>query len=1135
MNLNITSIFFVLFFACSGVLTAQVNDDFSDGDFTQNPTWTGTEALFVVAPYPLDESNLMLRSNSPGAANYFLSTPNSIIDDVYWEFFFNLRFATSGANYVDVYLMADNADLSAVQNGYFIRLGGTPDEISFYKVQGGSVSQLIDGEDGVIGSSSNNPFRVRMSRTADALWTLEYDQGDNGIFVSGGLVTDGDISTTTSFGFRIEQSGAASPINNHFFDDVVIAPIPVDETPPSLIQAIPGSSNTLVVTFSEPVDESSATSLANYNVNQGVGVPTNASWSPTSPTSVTLTFGTDFLDGQLHTLTVSGVQDLSGNAIGSESIDFFYFIPGEGTFKQVVFNELMIDPNPPVGLPDAEYIELYNTSTSFFDLSGWTLVNTTTARTLTAAVIPPGGYLLLCNTSDVDAFAPFGEVMGIPSFVALANTADSLTLLNPQGDIIDIVSYTISWYNDPDKDEGGYALELINPLTECSGQNNWRASDDASGGTPGAENSVFNDTPDTHAPTIVSFELVNPSLIRIRFSEPMDQASLETATYAWNSGISTNDVSAAPDLLSVLIGIDTELLPGPVYQLTIDGPADCNGNPLAPGTAIQIQVGEIPELHDLLISELMPDPTPSVGLPEAEYFELYNASDKVIDIQGITLSGLDFSSPRLLAPGEYLLCTSTTTQSEFFAYPDAYFLPMSTTFLTNGGKELVLTNQNGVQIDRVKYDISWYYDPAKDDGGYSLERINLNEPCRAGDNWTASVASSGGTPGAENSVFDETPDQTPPDIEAVFVLSELMIEVRFTEVIDSVSTVLALVTISPEIQIVSATNVAPDYTSVLLELGDPLEEGIAYEITIEGITDCTGNPIVPNDPFPLGLPQQGLEGDLLINEVLFNPRTGGVDFVEIVNVSDKIIGLQNWALQNQTFSTSTISENPQLIFPGQYLVFTTNPANIRQEYPQGREENYVKMESLPSYNNSEGTVILADKDLNIMDRFDYLESYHLQLLGDFKGVSLERISFTRPTNEPDNWTSAAQTVGFATPGYINSQYNPEDRASSGFELQNEIFSPDNDGFSDILLINYSIDIPGALANINIFDRRGRLVKLLANNVLLGTEGTITWDGVQDNGSKARIGPHIILIELFNVDGRTEAFKIPCIVAGRLSD
>ena len=58
-----------------------------------------------------------------------------------------MKFSTSGANYTDVYLMADTPDLSAVENGYFVRIGNTKDEVSLYKIVSGIETQLTDGTD----------------------------------------------------------------------------------------------------------------------------------------------------------------------------------------------------------------------------------------------------------------------------------------------------------------------------------------------------------------------------------------------------------------------------------------------------------------------------------------------------------------------------------------------------------------------------------------------------------------------------------------------------------------------------------------------------------------------------------------------------------------------------------------------------------------------------------------------------------------------------------------------------------------------------------------------------------------------------------------------------------------------------
>lgn len=1109
---------------------SQINEDFSDGDFTNNPTWTGDDSLFVV-------ENEVLRSNNTGAANYYLSTPNAEIDDAEWSFYIKLDFATSGANYVDVYLVADNNDLSAVQNGYFLRFGGTPDEISLYKVSSGNVSILIDGEDGVIGGSSNNVFNILVQRTAGGDWTVAYDSGLTGIYASGGSVTDAEITTTSYFGFRIEQSSAAGPVKKHFFDNIIVGPIPVDTTPPEIVNAIAVSDSELKLFFSEPLDQTSAENIGNYAIS---GVSTSvvtAQLDSEDPAIVDLILDNPVPNGSDISLSVTNIEDLSGNPMSTQTVQIFYFSSDHADYKDVVFNEIMADPTPVQGLPDAEFIEIFNASASLiFDMQNWTLVNTTTARALSHSVLQPGEFLILCNASDTALFSGFGKVIGISSFTAISNSGDSLTLLNPEGEIIDIVSFTTAWYNDPAKVDGGFTLELINPFTPCSGKSNWSASVNSMGGTPGALNSIFDESPDLTTPSIVSTSVLSPQTVNITFSEEMDAESLQAEAFQWSNDITTTSVTASPNLMSVDLSLSDPLEIGTEYTLIITGVKDCPGNEIAAGTSVTILLGEEPEQYDLLITEIMADPTPTVGLADAEYFELYNASNKVLDLKGIKLNAVVFPTSRIVYPGEYVVCSDPSNAIAFLNYPNTYFLPgLGTIYFTNGGRDLTLFNADNEPIDRVNYRLDWYRDSKKADGGYSLERINLSEPCRGGDNWTASIAQKGGTPAAVNSVNSTIPDEQPPSFQKIYVQDSTHLELRFSEPIDSMSVFTTEVSISPQIGIISIDNVPPYYKSLIIQLSEPLTEQIIYTLSVHGVADCVGNKIIEPQSLPFGLPQKGEPGDLLINEILFNPRTGGSDFVEIVNVSDKTIGLQNWALQNQDLTTRIISTDPLVIFPGAYMVFTVDPDNIAREYPFGKPENFVKMESLPSYNNGGGSVILIDAESELIDRFDYLESYQFSLLNSFKGVSLERTSFIRPTNDPGNWASAAESEDFGTPGKINSQYNPGGTASSRFEFENELFSPDNDGFQDLLNLNYKLESPGYVATIRIFDRRGRLVRNLTENELLATEGTITWDGVTDNNTKARIGPHIMFISVFDLEGNTETIKLPLIVAGKLSN
>ena len=1114
--------------ALAGGVRGQFTDDFSDGDFTQNPVWTGDDTLFVI-----DDG--VLRSNRTGAFVYQLSTESALVDDARWEFWVNLDFSVTGANYVDVYLMADGPDLHDVTDGYFLRLGGTPKQFALFSVVGGAETKIIDGPEGQIGSSSNNTFNVRVDRTAAGLWTVEADAGATGAFQTVGFIEDNLVNDASHFGLRITQSNAAGPINSHYFDDFSVAPIPVDLTQPELLSAEALSPTEILLTFDEAVDHASAELVENYVVS-AIGNPQQAVHDEQSPTLVTLILAEELVSGESYEVTATGVEDLSGNATPGTSAEFFFYELGDPDYKKLVFNEIMADPNPPVGLPDAEYLEIFNASDEFFDLQDWTLVNTTTARTLGAMLLPPGGYAILCDANNAELFESYGPTLGISSFVALANAGDSLTLLSPQGVLVDVVSYTDGWYGSSEFSSGGYSLELINPFTHCGGASNWMASQNGDGGTPGTVNSVFDDTPDTTPPALQSFTIdTDGDQISLVFDENLDEESVSTVNVSLSPEIAIVDVVVAP-MNTLTVSLEAPMEIGVPYELSVGALADCEGNVVTEPIVLSLFIGATPGLHDILITEIMADPNPSVGLPEGEYFELYNTTDVTMELKGCDLSGLVFEHSTLLEPGEYAVFASAQNTVVFLTLPGVRFLEnLSTTFLTNGGRELLLRNPSGEAIDRVAYDLTWYGDPAKVDGGYSLERINLEEPCRGKDNWSASIAPLGGTPLEVNSVYDDTPDTTPPSVTVAYVRESNRVEVMFTEVLDSLGVLTAEVSISPEIPITALDNLPPEYNALSITFGQDMEEGVVYELTISGVSDCMGNVADAVQVVRVALPLAPKPGDILVNEILFNPRTDASDFVEVVNVSGKALSLQGMKLINSSGVERIVTDEPMLIFPGDYVVFTPAPENLITEYPMGREENFFRMESLPAFPNAAGSVILTDALGEVLDRFDYIENYHLPMLATYKGVSLERLSFTRPTNDPGNWASAAEQVGFATPGYLNSQYMPEETLGEvTFELQDKVFSPDNDGFQDVLYINYRMDEPGFLATVRIFDRHGRPVRELTNNLVLATTGTISWDGVTDDRSKARIGPHIILIETYHPEGRTETFKLACVVAGRLS-
>lgn len=327
------------------------------------------------------------------------------------------------------------------------------------------------------------------------------------------------------------------------------------------------------------------------------------------------------------------------------------------------------------------------------------------------------------------------------------------------------------------------------------------------------------------------------------------------------------------------------------------------------------------------------------------------------------------------------------------------------------------------------------------------------------------------------------------------------------------------------------------------------------------LTDCIGNPIMLNNTARLALPQDIQSGDLILNEILFNPVTSGVDFIELYNTSNRVLNTADLVVSNAQIidgnlvNASSLQTSPVdidwLVFPGEYVVITEEADQVRGQYPlTPNPDNFVE-NNLPTFADKEGNVFLyAAYDstyvdsvgiiqtlymAKVLDLFDYSDDFHSALIDDKNGVSLERIDFDAPTNDFNNWHSAATNVGYATPAYQNSSFMINDIIGDDLiELPTETVSPDGDGYQDFLLINYNVDDVGYVANIDVYDATGRLIKNLINGELLMREGSLQWDGTDNDGRKARVGIHLLAVEVFHPNGTVKRFKKTCIVAGRMN-
>jgi hypothetical protein len=313
--------------------------------------------------------------------------------------------------------------------------------------------------------------------------------------------------------------------------------------------------------------------------------------------------------------------------------------------------------------------------------------------------------------------------------------------------------------------------------------------------------------------------------------------------------------------------------------------------------------------------------------------------------------------------------------------------------------------------------------------------------------------------------------------------------------------------------------------------------GTELNIHFSGIKDLNGRTIKPVDlKIAYSIPPE--IGSVLINEILFNPFAGGVDFVELVNVSEQTIPLHCLMLasRNDTLALKqiySVSAEERYLYPGQFLVCTKDSAIVAAQYFTSNTETFCLMKTLPGFSDDAGTVVLQNDSLEVLDEFSYTAKMHSPFLASEDGVSLERISLEKPTADRSNWASAAASVGFATPGLPNSQTESETKIQDEITPEPKAFSPNGDGYNDELAINYSFSKPGYIANVRIFDIAGRQVKFLIKNQSSSQEGNWLWDGKSESGQKLGIGAYIILVEVFDQEGSTKAFKKTCTITDRL--
>lgn len=816
-----------------------------------------------------------------------------------------------------------------------------------------------------------------------------------------------------------------------------------------------------------------------------------------------------------------------GNVITCEGV---YLEENFFTVKQINIDdtstirisELMIDPYPSVALPNLEYVEIYNQNNYDVELINWKIGYNNNDYIIPNKKLLANSYYIICNIKDTLTLSEFGNTIGIIGFPTMSNTSARISLKNNKSIVIDEVTYHIDWHSTNTKKLGGWSLEQIDPFSKCNAQTNWSSSNDGSGGTPGYENSIKNFYSDAIDLKVTTIKNTSNKIFEVKFNKNFNSVSINPAQFYY---VKDQQHLFFPDSIklntpytnSVKMYFSNALTSG-LYQLVCHSLSYCGRNDT--NVYYKLQINEQSENDEIVITELMIDPSPSQGLPLAEYIEIQNRGADQNDVQleiydRKNVAGVLIDS---IKSGQYLVLTDISNKDLWTDYEHVIFVEDMPS-LHNTSDSIYLKLKESDILDSVFYDLKQWHEDYRE-GGYALELSEGEYKCKSNLLWGNGIENHIGSPGKAN-LFKASESSL-----QIKVLSEKFeenkYELQFNQTLDHIEVRANVNDYLKSIQI--------EKDKLILEISDELAtELLKIDLSIH---TCLG--MAYDTMIYIQFKQENRYEDILINEVLFNAYAGSSDFIELYNNSGRAINLRGFVLQtkdqqNQVVDSTIIFKCNYFMMPHEYLVLTEDKQSVMMNYRSKDKDKIVEINKLIKMSDKDGNVYLFDETGKAIDAMQYSEAMHLSWLEDIDGRSLERRMFDRSAMYPDNWSSASDDVGKASPGLQNSQssYQLKD-SNKDFYLSKKLISPNADGFSDMLELNYHLKNTSMVIRVNVFDQQGRYVANIFNDYSISNSGVLTWDMTQ-NQVKIQNGLYLIFIEGLSDTGSYKKYKLPFIV------
>ncbi len=840
-------------------------------------------------------------------------------------------------------------------------------------------------------------------------------------------------------------------------------------------------------------------------------------------------------------LVLLGDEDTSNNA--ASSTIFVGYPP-----RSMIINEIMYAP-----AAGPEWVECINNFADTISLSQWKIGDNTTSRSVITPQsirIAPRQFFIIAKDSSVMNYFPGITAPVIKSsFATLNNDADAVVIADPTGLAVDSVDYRSTWGGT-----NGKSLERIDTAFASNQPDNWGSSRYAPYATPGTVNSLSRKDHDISVEKIFLSEMspvVNQTfeigvVIKNIGREPIVQSTVRFFLAA-NNGPQPGELIAEM-ALSTLLPSDSQTIVQPIsiasqgaQRIFISVETLRDDDSLNNGGVISFVVGVQP--HSIVINEIMYAPVGDMP----EWMECYNASASAVNVGSWKISNANTKSQSVLAgtqsiiqPGAYFLATTDSSLLNFFAVSVPLFVEPFSTLHNTTPDAVVLFDSRGVVMDSVWYTPAW-----GGANGKSLERVDYNLSSTDSANWRSSSP----TPGIENNVARKDFDLAITNGSAKVSENSLTLAatVRNSGRRAAIGFNLRFYYDAVGDSTVSAMKLVHTANGGFLAPSDSMIVQFNWQTTAKGkiplicVVDFPGDQRISNNTIFFSGMNKFLPQSVVINEIMYEPLAANSEFIELFNQSVDTINVQGWKIMDTPSSSGNRTEiqfpnESLLLFPNHFFVVAAD-SSLFAQYPILKSSTggltLVTHKDL-SLNNSGDDVVLADQTNTTIDSVRYSPSWHNPSLNTpTAGRSLERINPSFGSNDKRNWSTSVALSG-ATPLQINSIFTKSIPAGAGLSLSPNPFSPDNDGFEDILAITYSLPSTASMIRVRFFDVQGRLVRTLANNEPVASSGTLLWNGLDDNNRRVRIGMYIILFEALDAAGGVNrVMKDVVVVATRL--